>query len=61
MSTAHDSPDSTGTGYLERHRRATATGALVLLVLLGVLLGAAVGMFLVRLVHLLIDTVPGMA
>ncbi|WP_166140785.1 hypothetical protein [Nocardioides ochotonae] len=61
MSTAHDSPDSTGAGFLERHRRATATGGLMLLVLLGVLLGAAVGALLVRLLHLLIETVTGMA
>ena len=61
MSTAHDSPDSTGSGFLERHRRVTATGGLLLLVLLGVLLGAAVGVLLVRLVQLLTATLTGLA
>ncbi|NPC96563.1 hypothetical protein [Nocardioides sp. zg-DK7169] len=61
MTTAHDSPDGTPGGYLERHRRATATAGVVLMVLLGVLLGATVGLLLVRLVHLLLGALPGMA
>lgn len=60
MSTAPDPHDTTGSGFFERHRKVTATWALLLLVLLGVLVGTAAGVLLVRLVHMLTDAVPSM-
>ena len=60
MSTTPDSPDAARLPYYERHRRVTATWGITLMVVLGLLLGVAVGALLVGLVHLVTGVLAGL-